>query len=211
LTYAINEDLLAQLEQGVIQLDHGSHRNYDEGHCAMEVVAALANLGHTDAPECASEVLRDYTVGLNDSWDATQRQKLIPFLPRMIGTGNDGNDEERSYLALDWLVRSYAPAWLDLAGHTKEAAELRALRRIVDSVSAQAARPVVEDASAKAYAAESAAWSAAGSAAWSAAWSAARSAARSAAEEKLRPTVETLQTSALELLDTMINPSKAAS
>jgi hypothetical protein len=57
-------------------------------------------------------------------------------------------------------------------------------------------------------AAWSAAWSAAESAAWSAAWSAAESAAGSAAgsaaESALQPTVVELQSSALELLDRMI-------
>lgn len=63
------------------------------GHCAMEVVAWLAGLGHTDAPECASPVLRSYTISLNDQWDEeTLIEELIPFLPRMVGTAGDGQD-----------------------------------------------------------------------------------------------------------------------
>ena len=38
---------------GTIHLGKGSHSSYESGHCAMEVVAWLAGLGHTDAPECA--------------------------------------------------------------------------------------------------------------------------------------------------------------
>jgi hypothetical protein len=186
-----------------LRLDTGSHRSFTEGVCAMEAVAWLAGEGHTDAPQCASPVLTGFTISLNDRWDDEQRQKLVPFLPRMVGTRGDGQDEARSYLALDWLIRSYTPAWLDLAGLTAEAAELRALRRIVDLAAAEAAGPVVRTAQRKAAAARAAAWDAARAAARAAAWDAARDAARAA----LKPTVETLQASALDLLDRMIDPS----
>ena len=95
-----------------ITLDKGEHDSFEDGHCAMEVVAWLAGEGHTDAPECASRVLRTFTINLNDAWENGERQKLAPFLPRMVGTGNDGLDERRSYLALDWLIRTYTPAWM---------------------------------------------------------------------------------------------------
>lgn len=192
MTAAIPERLKA-LDS--IHLDKSSHPTFEKGHCAMEVVAWLAGLGHTDAPECASPVLRSYTISLNDQWDGKQRQTLIPFLPRMIGTADDGQDEARSYLALDWLIRSYTPAWLDLAGLTEEAQALRDLRRIVDLVAAKEAGPVVRAGRDKAAAAWDAAWAAAGAAAWDA----------------LRPTVETLQASALELLDRMIDQSAVTS
>jgi hypothetical protein len=168
-----------------ITLDSGNHCNFSEGHCAMEVVAWLAGLGHTDAPECASPVLRDFTVGLNDRWDTVQRQTLKPFLPRMVGTAGDGQDEARAYLALDWLVRTYAPEWLDVAGLTERARDLRDLPRIVDPASAQSAVPVAhaarQDAAAAWDAARAAAWDAARAAAGDAAGDAARAAARDAA------------------------------
>ena len=216
----IVQERLNALNAGAFRLDSGSHGKFETGHCAMEVVAWLAGEGHTDAPECASPVLRSFTISLNDQWDATQRQKLIPFLPRMVGTAGDGQDEARSYLALDWLIRTYTPAWLDLAGLTAEAQELRDLRRIVDTVATESAGPVVHAAQEKAAAAGAAAWAAAwdaardaagdaaraaaGAAAWAAAWDA----AWAAAWDALRPTVESLQSSALDLLDRMIDPSK---
>lgn len=158
---------------GTIHLGKGSHSSYESGHCAMEVVAWLAGLGHTDAPECASPVLQTYVISLNDTWGDVDRQRLVPYLPRVVGTAGDSQDEARAYLALDWLIRTYTPAWLDLAGLTVEAQALRGLRRIVDR--------------------------AAGAAAWAAAGAAARAA--------VRPTVETLQASALYLLEWMIDPS----
>jgi hypothetical protein len=164
-----------------ITLDKGPHKSFDSGHCAMEVVAWLAGLSHTDAPKCASPVLTSFTISVNDLWDVATRQKLVPYLPRMVGTRDDGQDEARSYLALDWLVRTYTPAWLDLAGLTVEAQSLRDLRRIVDQVSAKEAGPVVRAGRAKAYAARDAAWGAAGAAAGDAAWGAAGDAAWGAA------------------------------
>jgi hypothetical protein len=167
----------------------------------MEVVAWLAGEGITDAPECASPVLRAFTINLNDQWDTPTRQRLRPHLPRMVGTANDGLDKTRSYMALDWLIRTYTPAWLDLAGLTTEATALRDLRRIMDLVAAQSAGPVVREVRTKADAAGDAARDAAGDAAGAAAWDAAWAAARDA----LKPTVETLQASALDLLDRMID------
>ena len=193
---AVIPERLAELDR--IDLDNGSHNSFDDGHCAMEVVAWLAGLGHTDAPSCASPVLRTYVIAINDAWPKAKRQDLKPFLPRMVGTADDGKDEQRSYIALDWLIRTYTPAWLDLAGLTDEAQELRDLRRIVDMVAAEAAGPVVRRVNQKAFAAWSAAWSAAESAAWSAAESAAWSAAESAAESAARSAARSAAGSAAE-------------
>src|SRR6516225_1672504 len=169
----IIEARLNELMNGGV-LANGAHASFEEGACALEWVAYIADEGHTDAPECASPVLRRFTISLNDNWSQEQRQKLIPFLPRMVGTAGDGQDKARSYLALDWLIRIYTPAWLDLAGLTVEAQELRDLRRIVDMVTAEAAGSVVQNAQKKA----AAAWAAA----WTAAWAAdAAYAARAAA------------------------------
>ncbi len=164
-----------------ISLDKGSHNDFEGGHCAMEVVSWLAGLGFTDAPDCASRVLRSYTIGLNDQWQQEDRQNLVPFLPRMVGTANDGKDEARSYLALDWLIRIYTPAFLDLANLSAEAQALRDLRRIVDMATAEAAGPVVRAGREKARAARDAAGDAARAAAWAAAWDAAWDAAGGAA------------------------------
>lgn len=185
---AIIPERLAQLD--TIKLDKGSHKDFESGHCAMEVVSWLAGMGFTAAPECASRVLTSFTIGLNDTWGGTDRQRLVPFLPRMVGTAGDGKDEARSFMALDWLIRTYTPAFLDLVNLSAEAQALRDLRRIVDLASAEAAGPVVRSGRDKAYAA----WAAA----WAAAWDA------------LSPTVETLKTSALELLDRMISPELQA-
>lgn len=113
MTIQVNPEKLAEFES--ITLSHGAHPDFESGHCAMEVVAWLAGEGHTDAPACASRVLRNYTIALNDRWNDEQRQRLKPFLIRMIGTGDDGKDAARGRIALAHLAQLTVP-WLELAG-----------------------------------------------------------------------------------------------
>lgn len=240
-----------------LTLDKGTHRTSAEGVCLLEAAALFAGEPHSDRPECVSPVLTAYGMALNDRWDDVQRQKLVPFIPLIIGTAGDGQDEARSYLALDWLIRTFTPAWLDLAGLTVEAQDLRDLGRVANRASAQVAGPVLRIAQAQAGAArvaaqdaawvaargaaqgaaqdaawgaardaargaardaaQDAAWDAAQGAAWGAAWGAARDvawgaardAARDVTGDVLKPTVEMLQNSALDLFTAMIDPSAA--
>jgi hypothetical protein len=152
----------------------------------------------TDDHPSISRVVRAFAIGLNDAWNDEDRQRLRPYVTRILGTKTTKEDEEtRAWRATDWLARVHTPAFLRLAGLPEHAQALESLARIVDTTTARAAQPSLD-------AAESAAESAARSAAGSAAESAARSAARSAAGSASRPTVELLQSSALELLDRMI-------
>ena len=64
----------------------------------------------------ASVLLRAFCVAFNDGLERRARQRLRPYLARTIGTRDDGLDEERSWMAMDWLIRVYAPAWLELMG-----------------------------------------------------------------------------------------------
>ena len=210
-----------------IILSEGAHKDAADGMCVMEAAAWIAGEDWTDGPLCVSPLLADFCRRLNDAWDDKDRQRLKPFAARVIGTAGDGQDNARSYLALDWLVRTYTPAWLDLAGLSAEAEALRAHRRIVDRVAAESVRERVEHARQSAYTAQdaalAAAWdaalaaaraaalAAAGAAAWDAARAAARAAALAAARDAARdaawaPTVRHLQASALDLLDRMIDP-----
>ena len=168
-----------------LHLDHGSHTDPEDGHCILEVVSMLAGQPFNDNPPCVCPVLRAYGIALNDRWDDDQRQKLLPYAPQLLNTAGDGQDEVRSYLALDWLIRVFTPTWLDLAGLTESATELRALRPVVDLAAAEAAQPAIKSAGADAAwdAAGDAGWAAAGAAAWAAARDAAGDAARTATRD----------------------------
>jgi hypothetical protein len=96
-------------------LDRGPHATPDRGRCAMEWVSYLAGEPHNDQPACVSPAVRSFCVALNDGLDTGARQRLRPYLTRTIGTAGDGLDDARAWMAMDWLVRVYTPAWLDLA------------------------------------------------------------------------------------------------
>jgi hypothetical protein len=120
----VNPERLAAFEAGT--LAHGGHDSIEQGACAMEWVSYLADEGFTDAPECASPVLRRYLIALNDRWDDEKRQSLKPFLVRTIGTAGDGLDEAREKIAAEWASTRLVAPWLRLAGLDEQATKLEA-------------------------------------------------------------------------------------
>ena len=107
---------------GDYTLAYGTHANPEDGRCAMEWVSHLAGEPHSDQPRCVSPVLRALCIGLNDGLDDLPRQRLRPYLARTIGTADDGLDTARSWLAMDWLIRVYAPVWIEAAGRSGDRA-----------------------------------------------------------------------------------------
>ncbi len=251
------------LDVCALPLKSGGHSSVDDGMCVMEMVSYLAREKWSDSPKCASPVIASFLRSWNDSLNDDDRQMLKPYAFKVIGTNTGKADDlARSWMALDWLCRVHTPAWLRLAGLTKEAQAIEATARIVDAQTAELAQPAlnegrrVSDAAwdaaraaardaaraaardaawAAAWAAAGdAAWDAARAAAWDAAWAAARDAAwaaagvaagvaawdaaraaAAAAEDAagaaaLRPHVEMLQTSAVDLFYRMIALDQAA-
>jgi hypothetical protein len=175
----------------------------------MEAVAYMAGEPWSDSPACASPVVSAFLRAWNDALSDADRDRLLPaavWVPRLVGSrGDPATEEQRAYLALDWLMRVHTPAWLDLVpALAPHAVALRALPEIVDLTTAGQAGDMVEAAG---DAARAAALDAAGDAALDAAGDAALDAAWTAwyaARAALRPTVKTLQDSALDLLDRML-------
>ena len=162
-----------------LTLTRGLHRSIEEGMCVMELASNLAHEPWSDHPACVSPAIGAFLRSWGDNLDDATRQRLKPFAARVIGTATGEADElTRGWLATDWLVRTFAPAWLDLAGLGGHAAALRALPELTTNELATTAQFTIDAAESAAW---SAAWSAAESAAWYAAWSAEGSAAGSAA------------------------------
>jgi hypothetical protein len=174
-------------------LSKGAHPSREAGMCAMEFGAYLAGLEHTDKPACVSPVLLDFMINFNDSLDDEKRQGLRTYIVRTLGTAGDGQDARRRCMALDWLIRSLTPAFLDLGGLSQHAGALRSLQTITGPGRAGLALPSVRAARDAASAAASAAARAAArdparaaasaaarAAAWDAAWDAASAAASAA-------------------------------
>jgi hypothetical protein len=242
--------LLAKSSHAPADLSDGQIAANGDAACLLEAVAYVAGEKWTDEPRCVSPVLGVFGRNLNDVLPDDRRQELVPLIPKLIGT-RDEQDEARSYLALDWLIRVYTPTWLRMVpALVSDADAIAGMPRIVDLESAAAVGDLVRDAAAHSRAAwdaaGDAAWDAAGDAAWAAAgdaaraaardaardaaWAAARAAARDAARaaawdaaraaawdaardaarDALAPTVAELQTSAIALFSTMIDPASAA-
>jgi hypothetical protein len=218
----IAPDRLAELD--ALVLAKGSHASWEKGACVMEAVAYVAGEPFSDHPECASPVIGAFLRSWNDRLDDQTRQRLKPYIPRLVGTkGTKRQEEKRAWMATDCLAREYVPAFLRLAGLTEHAEELEGLAALTTAKRAEKAQPTLAaagDAARAAWAAardaaSAAASAAAGDAARDAAWAAARDAAWAAArdaawaagdaaDEALAPTVAMLQESAFGLLDRMI-------
>lgn len=118
----IVESRLTALDDLVLK--SGGHSASSGNFCFNEAAAWLAGEKHSDAPECVSPYLRSFTMRLNDRWTDEQRQTLLPYLPRVIGTGGDGKDEARRRIAQRALCTDLLPPWLRLAGLDEMAAEV---------------------------------------------------------------------------------------
>ena len=171
----------------------GSHYPNDEQRmCVMEAVAFLAGEEWSDHPACASRIVGTFLRSWNDVLPDDQRQELRQYIPRLVGSaGTPEQEERRSWMALDWLVRVQAPAWLRLAGLTGQADMLTGMAEVNAETCPSIKAPlqaVRQDAAA----------------ARAAAWAAARAAAWAAARERLAPTAHELRAEAHRLVDRML-------
>lgn len=137
-----------------VTLSHGSHAERDDGMCLLELVAYLAAEEHTDRPRCVSRILGHAGRELNDTLPLDIRQQLKPLAEEMIGTADDGAEAARMWLALDWIVRTWLPAWLELvpelAADARKLRELPALAGQKSGRSIGRARKIAEEAATRA-------------------------------------------------------------
>ena len=167
------------LDLATLVLRSGAHISAADGVSLMEAVSDLVGEPWSNSPNCTSAVIAAYARSLSDWLSDDARQRLKPYIPRLIGTAAPDRELRRAFACADAAVRVFAPLAFAAAGLVEEAATLGALAPL-DRESAESARWTAE-------AAEAAARSAASLAAWSAAESmraaaeSARSAARSVA------------------------------
>ncbi|MFF0250640.1 hypothetical protein [Streptosporangium sandarakinum] len=224
------------IDLAAVTLTPGDHSTREDGVCLLEAAAWIAGEPHSDEPRCVSPVLTTYGRQLNDALPDDKRQLLRPLIPLMIGTAGDGRDEARSYLALDWLIRTYTAEWLSVAGFAPQAAALRGMSEIRSVETVRTAAPVIQAISHitevaalntteetardvawyAAYATASSAWEVAQGTAWNAAlavvwdavWEFMHAVERTAkhAQAELEPVLDRLQDSAISLYQRMIIP-----
>jgi hypothetical protein len=133
---------LAAAAEKSFYLGAGRHHSAARGRCALEWIAHLTGESHSDSPRSVSRVLAAFARSWNDALDDKTRQRLRPFLARMIGTADDGLDDARAWTCADWLTRVSAPAFLEHAGFAEEADRLRQLP-VVDAGSCDVALAAV--------------------------------------------------------------------
>ena len=91
------------------ELQPGFHGAAEEGMCALETVAWMAGLPHSDQPPCVCPVIATLVRSMNDRMTHFHRQGLIPFLPRMIDTKEEALARSRAE-ALAWrALTGFAP------------------------------------------------------------------------------------------------------
>ena len=184
----------------ITALYRGAHKP-DSHMCVMEAVAYVAHERWSAQPVCACPVISAFLRAWNDALpDADRTRLLLPLVLKLVGSraSSRGQEERRRMLALDWLIRTYAPAWLRLVGLDSHA---DALTRLPELMVASSIPHHTGRAINAARDAAGAAAGAAGDAAWAVAWAAAGAAA---AQKRLQPTVKLLQQSALELIERML-------
>jgi hypothetical protein len=104
-------DLDPRLQRALdrVELVGGSIGDPGQGRmCLMSLVAFLAGEPHSDAPGCASPVVQAFAVAVNDHMPRAARQRLKPFAPRIIGTG-DGSDRLRAAILRRALAEEIPP------------------------------------------------------------------------------------------------------
>ncbi len=111
------------------ELQPGFHGNPDEGLCALEAVAWIAGEPHSDEPACVCPTMVSLMRCTNDHMSHFQRQRLIPFLPRLVDTRDEALARPRAE-ELAWrAVTVAAPVPLRARGFLEEAAHLPRLPR----------------------------------------------------------------------------------
>ena len=92
-------------------LSKGSHAEDSQEMCAMEMVAFMERLPHSDSPTCTCPVLASYVRELNDSMLNDRRQDLKQVLPMLVGTTNPSLVQARAeYFAMQAVTKIVPPA-----------------------------------------------------------------------------------------------------
>lgn len=162
---------MAQLDLDDLVLERGRHPTPDSGLSMLEAITVIApHEKFGDEPRNVSPVIAALLRSWNDLLDDEPRQKLKPYIPKVIDSVLSEDIEDfRAWVATDWLVRVQAPIWLAAAGLTELAEAVQEQDQIFGPDQAREAQKVLDDAAAAAHAEAkegAQAWTEAGEAAW---------------------------------------------
>ena len=77
------------LQLGSVRLEPGAHDSPDDGVCIVELASMLAGEEFSDDPECVDEVIASFLRSWNDRASYSDRQRLLPYAERVVGTRAD--------------------------------------------------------------------------------------------------------------------------
>jgi hypothetical protein len=81
--------LPAELDIESVRLAPGSHSSPREGVCAAELASLLGGEKFSDRPGCVCEVIAAFLRSFNDRVAHAERQQLIPYAERAVGSRAD--------------------------------------------------------------------------------------------------------------------------
>jgi hypothetical protein len=126
-----DESPVRNLDLDSLRLQAGYHPPSATAFNMMEAVAYIAGEEWNDHPLCVSQTISAFCRHLNDDLNDVDRQQLLAYIPRVIGTqGNRDIWIRQEWMITDWMVRTYLSAWWDLAGYPEHANGLRRLHEI---------------------------------------------------------------------------------
>jgi hypothetical protein len=163
----------------------GSDRGYLRG---TPIFALNESEPWSDPSKFVCPVIGVFMRAWNEGLPKAERGILFPLFAKIVHTSASARiQEQRALMAADWLVRTYAPAWLNLAGLREQARLLYDLPQVSEIAQAFEMRTVLvkvsHDANAEALGVDAAGWVKASDDCWASAWAAAYEAARFAAHD----------------------------
>lgn len=92
-------------------LARGKHSDPSVGACIMEYVSYLAGEEFSDKPGCVDINLAGFARAINDILPDEERQALLPFISRLMGTYPDYQVRQAWYQATVGPKNSYEEFW----------------------------------------------------------------------------------------------------
>lgn len=97
-------------------LRRGSGTDPATGACLLDAVSWL-EYGHLgDHPECVCPVIAEFGRQVNDALNGQSRQRLKPYIPRLIGTVDPAAEYLRAEYLVWQAVRVFAPTEMEALG-----------------------------------------------------------------------------------------------
>ena len=130
---------IGNLELEQFKLASGFSENNETEKCAMALASELGGYGHTDKTPCASPCIRTWVIRANDWATDDERQDLLPYVLRVLGTKAPELEQQRAFICVDYAARKFVPIALRVRGFEDWARILEALDPVTNKATFDAA------------------------------------------------------------------------